>query len=1047
MATKEFQCTPLSLCVLIMTEINLCYHLPFNGISNFELTQLLESPNNRIVRILKDNTFNSYVGENFQDMACLPSCRYYSDDSLKSLLSDSGHDVKLLNLNIRSLDKHFGEFIALLTTLDCKFDFITISEIGKKNIANRAAILKEKYNCEFLTPQNNNFGGACIFIKSELDYHVRHDLKLNTDKVEDIWVESVIDGKKIIIGSVYRHPGNDIEPFRTMFDTVLHKIQTEGGRALISGDFNIDGHKIRTNVQTENFYNTVLMQNFLPTILLPTRITDHSVTLIDNIFMKIDKDLMGDRVVSGNIFSDISDHLPNFVILRSNKPRKMKARDERPKVRLFGSKRIDKFQTEFTNANWGQFYETTDPNILTCMLQNEYTKIFNNSFPIKVQSRKRAKDKIWITSSMRKSIKHKSELYKKYLNHPTTANKEKYKKYRNLLTRMLREAEESYFRAKINDSKKNLKALWQIYGPIINPSKIKQSRNLSKLEYEGQTLTNDKDIANALNNYFVSVGPQLSRNLKQGDCYKKFLPKMQQKCLFLHPTESKEIRTIIAQLKNNKSPGDDKISNKILKLCPEIFSKLLTHLINCIIKTGNYPDRLKVSRVVPIFKKGNPYEPSNYRPISLLSTINKIVEKVLYKRLYNFLEKHSMIYKYQFGFRHDYSTTLALIEITDQIRQEIENKNFTIGIYIDLTKAFDLVHHNILIDKLQTYGIRGLPCELLKSYLSNRKQYTVTKNVQSEIKQTECGVPQGSVLGPLLFLIYVNDIQNSVDANVRMFADDTNIFITDKNPINAKRKAEDCLKNIIDWLNSNKLLISESKTNFSVFVPHNIKIPNCLNSLTINGKLIHRTSSCKYLGIVLDDKLSFRDHIELLCMDLVRIVSSFKIIKNWVPNNQKMKLFHAYFHSKVQYGLEIYGIAAKKYIQKIQVLQNRAIKTLFNLDPMTPTVSLLATFKLLSIDDLYMTKVAKFVKKQRCCKLPSVFDNYFDDKINDAYPSTRNKHKLALPKIRTETGRKMMKYQGAKIWNNLPSALTLQQAHSGFMWKIKEYCLTKYRNQ
>jgi hypothetical protein len=390
---------------------------------------------------------------------------------------------------------------------------------------------------------------------------------------------------------------------------------------------------------------------------------------------------------------------------------------------------------------------------------------------------------------------------------------------------------------------------------------------------------------------------------------------------------------------------------------------------------------------------------------------------------------------------------LALIEITDQIRQEIENKNITIGLYLDLTKAFDLVNHEILIEKLEMYGIRGTALEVVKSYLSNRSQYTKTGAVKSTINKITCGVPQGSVLGPLFFLVYVNDMQNCTSAKLRLFADDTNIFISEKNPLALKHKMEQCMKSINTWLNANKLLLSPSKTNFSIFMPANMQIPACLNSINVNGMTIKRTTTCRYLGILLDDRLKFNDHITQLSKELVKTIQAFKIIRNWIPISQKLQMYNAYFHSKLQYGLEIYGSAAKRYLGQIDVLQHRALKTLFNLDPRTPSKQLLNRFKVLSVHDLYNLKISKFMYRHRVNKLPEIFSHYFKQLESCHYPNTRNRHKLQIPRMRTETGKKTIRYTGVKIWNHLLSELKYNipdHSEAVFVKRTKQLYLSQY---
>ena len=312
-------------------------------------------------------------------------------------------------------------------------------------------------------------------------------------------------------------------------------------------------------------------------------------------------------------------------------------------------------------------------------------------------------------------------------------------------------------------------------------------------------------------------------------------------------------------------------------------------------------------------------------------------------------------------------------------------------------------------------------------------------------------MPQGSVLGPLFFLVFINDMQHCTKSNLRLFADDTNIFISDKDPNVVKQKAQNCLRDISIWLTANKLLLSEGKTNFSVFLPASKSVPEILNSIKVNDKTIQRTESCKYLGVILDDKLCFDKHIIQLSKDLVKIISAFRIVRDWVPRREKMKLYYAYFHSKLEYGLEIYGSSAGRFIKKLEVLQHKAIKVLFNLDYLTPSRKLYSEFKVLSVRDLYSFKLAKFVHNQVCDVRNNVFSNYFgtvaDHNDNATYPNTRNRLKLCVNKARTLQGDKMVKITGAKIWNLLTDELKENlKCKSSFQFKkiIKNFYLKKY---
>ena len=1024
------------------------YHniFPFHNLTNFELTQILEKPNKRIQKILMKNDFKKYVcdtlgygmDDNFQ-------CSYYTEDSLGDVLKKNKLSLTVININIRSLDRNFSDLLGLLYSLDHPIDVITITEIGKKNVLNRINMLRDKYDCEHVLPKTKKYGGACIFVRKNINYHVREDLSVVSDDVEDVWLEAEVNDQKLVIGSVYRHPGTSLNAFVASLEKTLQKIDNECCNSLVCGDFNADGLKLDANKGTADFYNCLMTYNYVPSITLPTRITDTTITLIDNIFMKINKKNVNDKVLSGNIYSDISDHLPNFITIQSHKS--TFTENFQKKVRIYGEKNIEKFVNRISNIDWSDFFNSDDVNHMVEFFYNNYSTHFENSFPLKTLSRKRAKDKIWITAGLKQSVKKKAELYRKYLNHPTVENKQAYTSFKNCLTKLLRKAEADYYLEKVDAKKKNIRSLWQIFGPIINPGKAKKSNKIEKIQVRDNILTDKNDIANALKDYFINIGPQLRKKTVNSNDFQQYLRNNQTNSFYLHPTAPTEISSLISKLDINKSPGDDGISGKLLKSCTILFSKLISHLANKIMITGKYPNKLKLGKIIPIHKKNNKIDPTNYRPICLLSVINKIIEKVLHKRLYEYFEKYKIIYQYQFGFRHSYSTTMALIEITDQLREQIENKNVTIGIYIDLTKAFDLVDHRMLITKLESYGIRGPAIELIRSYLSDRSQFTQIDHAKSNIKRVSCGVPQGSVLGPLFFLIFVNDMQNCTTANLRLFADDTNIFISHKDPKTLKQEAETCINNITKWLIANKLLLSEEKTNFSIFMPSNQKIPDILNTIKVNGRTVHRSDSCKYLGVQLDDKLKFKEHIDLLNKDLIKIISAFRIIKDWVPNKHKLKLYHAYFHSKMQYGLEIYGGAPAKYISKIETLQHQAIKVLFNLDYLTPSRNLYFKYKVLPARDICSLKIAKFVHNQLSGDQSNVFSSYFKTVANDSYPNTRNRQKLRIPRSNTVDGDKMIRRKGARIWNSLTDALKQNlRATSKFTFnkKVKNHYLNRY---
>jgi hypothetical protein len=292
---------------------------------------------------------------------------------------------------------------------------------------------------------------------------------------------------------------------------------------------------------------------------------------------------------------------------------------------------------------------------------------------------------------------------------------------------------------KITSEKANFTNLWKILGGIINPSKVKSCKSITELISHGKKLRKDKDLAMEFNDYFSNVGSNLAKNMHDDKSYKNYLKTSLKNNLFLKPATSEEVRKLLCELNPNKSCGDDSVSPKLLKYNADILTSIFTHIINTSFANGKFPEQLKLAKVIPIFKKNEKYLTTNYRPISLLSVISKIIEKVMHLRVMSFLNKYKLLYCYQFGFRQKYSTILALIETVDTIQQDLENGFYVGGIYLDLTKAFDTVDHKILLDKLCHYGIRGHALSWFDSYLNNRKQYTVVNGTKSDTKAVTYG--------------------------------------------------------------------------------------------------------------------------------------------------------------------------------------------------------------------------------------------------------------------------------------------------------------------
>jgi len=1014
--------------------------MPFYGLSNYALGVEFQTSFLKIKDLLNENNVNlpPLLKNSITDeMVSTFDCKYYDDASFDKSFSSPSCDnlFSSFHVNLQSSLRNLYTLKANLMNTKHVFKVIGISETGNRTESQLANALPD-YHC-FFSPSKFCKGGVAVYVCKDTfeQTSVRLDISSRNKNIESIWVELKYQNEKILCGTLYRHPNTPYEEFDNYMREVYATISRENALFYIQGDINIDGLKL-DNTMSQNFYDFILPRNIIPCIAgIPTRITDTTATQIDHIcvFRPINK--LDKHIHSGALLWDISDHLPVFFVLKMDKSTRQPGKNSKYTKRSYNDYNKAKFREKLQQSDWNEISANNNCNVAFDLFHDKFTKTYEECFPIKTVSRKRSKDKKWLTKGLLISIKHKNRLYRQHLkNRSNISLAERYKTYKNRLTNLLKKAEKEYYVARLTRDKSNINDIWKVYAEILG-QKRKCSTNVEKLMKDHKTITDPTDISEAFNDYFANIGKYYARDFPEGDNFINYMGQRHNQSMYLRPITRQELFEHLTGLDKTKSPGIDDISPNILSAVADLITDPLLHVYNLSFDTGVFPEKLKMAKIIPLYKKNEHHLPGNYRPISLLSIFSKVLEKLMQKRLYSYLSSFDILFDLQFGFREKHSTTLALIEITDNIRREIDNGNSVIGIYLDLSKAFDTVCHQKLLMKLSHYGIRGNVYDWFQSYLSNRMQRTyVNKAYSTPLNSASIGVPQGSSLSPLLFLCYVNDIANVLETNqIRLFADDTNLFISGNDCTVLQQRAQYSLELLQEWFTTNHLTLNITKTCYSVFSK---KINENSINLSLNGAPIPCVKSAKYLGVHLDHNLNLQDHCMYVKNKLTKITSACYFISKYINRSHVREIYFAYIFPHIKYGIEISG-TSNKNVAILQKCQNRLIKTLCNAGRYDSPTLLHDQLGLFNIIELIFFNIACFVYKQQNGLLPKVFDQYFQTNDQLMIRSHRQSHMLNVPYFRLEFGKKSLSCIGAKIWNSIPENTQSNESIHRFKSNLK----------
>lgn len=921
-------------------------------------------------------------------------------------------EFSIIHQNVQSL-KNSINIINHLTEQheDCKILCIT-EHWQKKTQIGALGLNNFKLGSSFC--REGGYGGAAIYLHKDIQFMQRK--KICDMSVEDIFecasVECKMEGMCFIIISLYTQPKKDMDSFVKKLESVLDQIINENKYIIMAGDFNIE--LMENSKHKLQFMSIMNSFNMSQTIFSPTRITATTKHCIDNIFTNFNKQHLESLV----LHTVISDHTAQKIILKTNHTEIEKNSFKR----FFDENSRNDFVHILKEQQWLEVYQInqTDVNKQWSTFMNTFMPAFNQCFPKKLVNPTQKSNNMYVNNENVHNVKNRLDIclmLKRQNNRYNEMYTNLKKEYDNLLAKT--RAQNYAYRIRNADNKN--KCMWSIYREITSHSDV------------GNTMMegDPNDISNNYNEFLLKSVPDIMKDIPYVEW--THVINKNSRSIFLTPVDSQEILEVLKKIKNKHTSGDDEIPTSIIRQVVPAIIDVICYIMNNSLREGIFPETLKLSAIKPCYKnKGDINLMDNYRPLSLLPGFSKLFEVVMCKRIMTFLKDCEILSENQHGYMKGRSTHTAIFQFTRAILRDLEEGNLALGIFLDLSKAFDSLDRDLLLNKMEMYGIRGTALEWLVSYLNNRTQRVViNKNgilYKSKIMQNTVGVPQGSILGPVLFIIFMNDINiecSDVDYKLTEYADDTNLLVTGPNLCKLVEKTSDLFPETENWFKKNKLCLNAAKTGAILFRTK-LNRTEKPDYISINGNQLTLKNNTKFLGVHIDEHLDWSFHIDCLENKLNSICFCIRTVSRYLNETSCRTLYFANFEGIARYGIIFWASNSKA--QNIFVIQKRTIRTMYKMPPLQSCRGIFKAKRILTIHALYIYETILFTFKNR----------HLFDSMDSRHNYNTRTNDICFPRHRLTLLEKSPYYMGIKLFNKLNNDLKTMTQEKIFKSKLKK---------